>query len=58
MGVKAARKKKKLKFRPIIKEFRVSTRSEVAQVCNQYIRTICTLLFTVLVLQQELVRSG
>ena len=34
MGVKAAKKKKRLKFKPIIKEFRVSTRSEAAQVCN------------------------
>ena len=34
MGVKAAKRKKKRKFRPIIKEFRVSTRSEAAQVCN------------------------
>ena len=34
MGVKAAKRKKKLKFKPIIKEFRVSTRSEAVQVCN------------------------
>ena len=34
MGVKAAKRKKKRKFRPIIKEFRVSTQSESAQVCN------------------------
>ena len=34
MGVKAAKKKKKRKFRLIIKEFRVSTQSEAAQVCN------------------------
>ena len=34
MGVKAAKRKKKLKFRPIIKEFRVPTQSEAAQVCN------------------------
>ena len=34
MGVKAAKKKKKRKFRPIIKEFRVSTRPEAAQVWN------------------------
>ena len=33
-GVKAAKRKKKLKFKPIIKEFRVSTRSEAVQVCN------------------------
>ena len=36
MGVKAAKKKKKLKFKPIIKEFRVSTRTEAVQVCNLY----------------------
>ena len=34
MGVKAAKRKKKLKFKPIIKEFRVSTRSEAVKVCN------------------------
>ena len=34
MGVRAAKKKKKRKFRLIIKEFWVSTRSEAAQVCN------------------------
>ena len=32
MGVKAAKRKKKFKFKPIIKEFRVSTRSEAVQV--------------------------
>ena len=36
MGVKAAKKKKRLKFKPIIKEFRVSTRTEAVQVCNLY----------------------
>ena len=35
MGVKAAKKKKKRKFRLIIKEFRVSTQSEAAQ-CKGY----------------------
>ena len=34
MGAKAAKKKKKRKLRPIIKEFRVSARPEVAQVWN------------------------
>ena len=34
MGVKAAKRKKKRNFRPIIKEFRVSTRSESEQVCS------------------------
>ena len=51
MGVKAAKRKKKRKFRPIIKEFWVATRAEAAQVRNYYLRAICTLLFTVLVLQ-------
>ena len=34
MVVKTVKRKKKCKLRPIIKEFRVSTRAEAAQVCN------------------------